>query len=125
MSFSLNNLHGDYVDCIFLVEPEIMSFPFICTNISSAPADGVCTLFDISELMVPVMISLIEGYIYRGILSTNVSECLYLKSSLNLENRYGISVSQQNTYIFRLSHPQSIRFLINGSLTRITAVEQE
>ena len=120
MYFSLNNLHGDYVDCIFLVEPEIMSFPFICTSISSVPADGVYTLYDISERMVPVMNSLMQGYFYRGSLSTNVSECLYLKSSLNLENRYCISVSLRITHTVRLSYPQSIRFLINGLLTRIT-----
>jgi hypothetical protein len=70
------------------------------------------------------MISLIERCVYKGASSTNGSDCLYLKPPLNLENRHGISVSQMTKAIFRLSHPQSIRFLITVLVARIKLMEQ-
>ena len=41
----------------------IVHFPFICSNIPTAPAYGVyiSQLIVISELVVPIMISIIEG----------------------------------------------------------------
>ena len=101
---SLNNSRfGDFVDCIYPIEPEIkdttdadrsvsyldlhleidsegrlrtklydkrddfnfpiVNFPFVCSNILSAPAYGVYIshLIDIPELVAPIRISLIEG----------------------------------------------------------------
>jgi hypothetical protein len=101
---SLNNSRfGDFVDCIYPIEPEIkdttdadrsasyldlhleidsegrlrtklydkrddfnfpiVNFPFVCSNIPAAPAYGeyISHLIDISELVAPIRMSLIEG----------------------------------------------------------------